>query len=935
MSNKKLILIDGYGFLFRAYYAIQKLTKRDGTPTGAVYGFTKMLRNILLYMHSTHLAVVFDTGKKNFRHELYPEYKANRPPAPVDLIPQFPVVREAAEALSLAVIEKVGYEADDVIATLTRRAEEEGFEVVICSSDKDLMQLVSENVTMYDGMKRKKIGINEVKEKWGVEPEQVLDLLSLTGDSSDNVPGVPGIGPKTAADLINKYKTLEEVLSNAEEIRKIKLKESLIANSDKAILSKKLITLDKNVILNFDLDVLSLKALDPIKFIKFLKGQEFYSIVKEVEAEFGLKNLPVEEKNEPKVEDKKNKECYHFKIRDLKELDSFIEDVEKNKILFFDIQTQKDEYESEILSLACSVGDEKIYYVDIKQLAQEVGEDLFAVKQDVKKEEDSFAIQEVLKKLQCVLENSSVLKIGYNVKKLFKILKLSEVELNNFEDVSVISYILDAGSYKQVLSSILSENLIKKSVNFEWCLPLQYKQMSIEAKTEIISKNEAGKELESLTENIFELGCFKIEAIQALYKVLKPRLKEEEMEEVYEGFERYLIKVLANMEFEGIALDVYTLNNLSNEFSKKINELEKEIHAIAGVEFNVGSPKQLGEVLFDKLQIPTKKKSKKTGAYSTNFDVLEKLSVNGFEIASKILDWRHYSKLRSTYTDALPEQISKRTGRVHTHFSNVTVATGRLSSSDPNLQNIPIRDEHGEKIRSAFVAKKGCKLIAADYSQVELRVLADYANVESLIDAFQNNRDIHAMTAAQIFCIPEDQVTKDMRRKAKIINFSIVYGTTAYGLAKRLEVGYNEAQEYIDSYFAQYPEIKNYMEQSKQFAKENGFVKTLFGRKCYVDLASGGFMKSFLERLAINAPIQGTAADIIKKAMINLDNEIEARGLKSKVLLQVHDELVLEVLENEVDEVEKLVRDKMENVVKLKVPLRVDIGVGDNWQQIH
>lgn len=950
MSKNRLVLIDGYNFLFRAYYAIRHLTRSDGLPTGALFGFTRMLMNILVDIHSTHMAVVFDTGKKNFRHKIYPKYKANRPPAPEDLVPQFPLAREAVEALNVHILEKVGYEADDVIATLAARAAAKDFEVLIISSDKDLMQLVDSKISVYDAMKNKKIGINEVKEKWGVEPKKVLDILALTGDSSDNVPGVPGIGPKTALLLINKYGDTEGVIKNVDDIKQNKRRESIRENVENIRLSKQLINLDKNVDLGISVKDLATKDLHPETFLQFLKVHEFNSIAKKVEKAFGVKAEDIKEPDLFRDHVKKPKQSkdpltpkkykttsksVHKQITDLKELDEIIAKAEYDGKLFMDILTDKIEFNSKVLSIVLSPG-ENIYCVNVKDgKKQSENLDLFSSDSNQKDSLNSFDIKEILKKLKNILNDESVLKIGYDVKKQIKILNGYDVKIQSFEDVSVISYIVSAGLHSQNLSTIIYENLIRKKSKNQWHLPLEYKQMSIEAKTELLKDYEKGKTLTDLTKKQFEISCFYVEAVKELYAILKQEIYNKKLSSIYETFERPLTAILADMEITGVNVNIVELKKLSEDFTKKIAKLEKEIYKLADTEFNIGSPKQLNEILFQKMKIPAKKKSAKSGWYSTKSDILEQLGADGHKIATKILEWRHFSKLKTTYTDALPKIINKKTGRIHTTFSNITAATGRLSSVNPNLQNIPIRTEEGTKIRKAFVAKKGCKLVSADYSQVELRVLANYANVKNLIRDFNDKKDVHKTTAAKVFNVEENGVTKDMRRTAKAINFSIVYGTTAYGLAKRINSSNKEAKQYIENYFKVYPEIAEYMENSKEFAKKNGYVESMFGRRCHINLNVKGAQRGFAERLAINAPMQGTAADIIKKAMIDLHEKLKKSGSKAKIILQVHDELILEAPESEAEKTAKLLKEIMEKAFIFKVPLDVEVSVGKNWAEIH
>jgi DNA polymerase I len=947
MSEKKLVLIDGYNFLFRAYYAIKSLSRSDGLPTGALFGFTRMLMNVLVDIQCSHIAVIFDTGQKNFRHTLFPEYKTNRPPAPDDLIPQFPLARTATEALNIDIIEKVGYEADDIIATLARKAAKENFEVLIISSDKDLWQLVTDKIFIYDAIKKQKIGSIEVKEKWGVYPKELLDVLTLMGDTSDNIPGVNGIGPKTAALLVNTYGNVEDILANVDKIKQEKRRETIKASSETIKLSKKLITLDEDVKLNIKLDDLTVKHLNPVTFIKFLKQMEFYSIAKKIEEAFKIK---VENTNDLDLfhEETKNKETIISKLvgtlnnnvlpqiipdndkqsqkfeflKELSDLQSFMKKIEDQGKLFLNIQTEYIKFDSKILSVTLSTGKNSLFIKIKNQNKSENTLDLFAKKDEKNKQEIQFVFQDIAKELKNILEKKDILKIGFDIKKQIKILNEFDIKIFPIEDICVMSYILDAGLYVQKLSAIIAANLKDKN---------EKRNKFIEA----LTNYEKEKNIQNLIEKETDFAEFQIDAIIALYTNFKQRISDEKMNSIYENFERPMTQVLAEIELNGMKADVVELNKLSDDFTKKIAVLEKEIYKLAGKEFNIGSPKQLSEILFIKLKLAPKKKSSKTGNFSTNLSVLEDLDLQDIEIAKKVLEWRHYSKLKTTYTDTLPKQINKKTGRIHTTFSNTTAVTGRLSSNDPNLQNIPIRSEAGNKIRKAFVASRGYRLISADYSQVELRVLANYLKVKELIRSFKANEDIHTATAAKVFEVDKNNVTDEMRRIAKAINFSIVYGTSAYGLAKRIKKSHSEAQTYIDNYFKLYPEVKVYMEESKEFAKKNGFAQSFFGRKCHINMKAKGTQRGFAERLSINAPIQGTAADIIKKAMINLDYELKKINSKAKIVLQVHDELILETPNNEAESIAKLLKETMENVFNLDVSLAVEVKIGDNWAEIH
>ena len=911
---KKLILIDGYSFLFRAFFAIKNLTRSDGTPVGALYGFARMLIKLITEIEYTHIAVVFDTGKKTFRNEIYSEYKANRPPCPEDLKPQFPLVRELVKVLNIKSLEKEGYEADDIIATYSKKAENEGFDVVVVSSDKDLMQLVDDKVLMYDGMKNEFIDTEKVREKWGVDPIHVLDVLSLMGDASDNVPGVPGIGPKTASELINKYGDVDNLIKNVKDIKQIKRREVIENNIDDLKLSKTLITLNKDVPMKETVDDLVFKQYDYRELLNFLKKQEFTSMVKSIQKAFetiepSLLNVNILKDNNKLVENS------YKELKNLNDVKNVLNDC-KDK-LYFNIFTEKWDYKSNILSLTFSFDGKIIYFIQVSNEEN----DLFL------QNKKYLNFKDVVLLLKNIFENKSILKIGYDIKKSIKILYNYGVVINNFEDIDVINYIINAGLYEGTLSNIIKNNLNENNL-----LNNEYKKISFDEEVELIDSVEKDKKVDNLKDLLFETSCFIVETFKLLYDKLKNELIKQNLTQVYETIEKPMTQILADMEIEGIKVDIKRLYDLSFEFQNCANAIAKEIYIIAGEEFNIASPKQLSNILFNKLQLPSNKKSSKSGIISTGVEILEELSSRGYEIANKILMWRHYTKLKNTYTDVLPKMVDKNS-RIHTTYSNTYVISGRLSSSNPNLQNIPIKTEAGSKIRSAFVAKSGCKLVSADYKQAELRIIANYQNVQKLQEFFNSGKDIHTTTASKVFNIAEKDVTHEMRAIAKSINFSIIYGTSFYGLAKRTKSSNSEAKEYLDNYFETYPEIKNYIDTIKDFVIKNNYVKTMFGRKINIDIAHAKpILKGNLERLAINAPIQGTASDIIKKAMIILYDKL--KNFKSKMILQIHDELVLECPNDEVDEVSKILKDTMENVVDWNVKLEVDLGIGNNLEEM-
>lgn len=885
MEKKRLILVDGYSFFFRAFFALKNIKNRsDGLPVNGVYGFTKMLINLIVDLKSTHIAVVFDTGGKTFRHNIFEGYKANRPPVPEEMIPQFPIIREVVDVLNIKSIEKSGYEADDIIATLSKQAEKDGYEVWIISGDKDLMQLVDDNVFMYETKDNKVIGIKEVEEKWGVKPDKLLDVLSLMGDKADNISGVPSIGEKTAIELINEFGSVENIIENVDNIKQEKRKKAIKENIDKLKLSKQLITLCDNVDLDgLNIDDLNFNMLNPARFRDFLNKMEFFSLARDVEKVFNVSNNNGENKKYKKI----------TTIEDLKTNCSNIKD------FYFEILISNITGDVDFISF---YNNDLYFAIHIKESS-----DLLS---------NNLSIEDVFGVLKDIFENKNVKKISYDIKKSINILKQYNINLVNYEDIKIISYLLDNGKYNITLSSIIEHYL---------CNNIEIKINNIDRYNSIIKKYE----LENKIVNIFDVVCFRVNVINILYEILYSRItSNKELYKIYEEMEKPITNILANMEFLGVKIDINSLKQLSNDFSNDILRLEKEIYDISGSNFNINSPAQLSDILFNKLCLPKITKPTKSGIYSTDIETMETLYQNGFEIAGKIIEYRHFTKLKSTYTDALQKLVDN-TGRVHTTFSNTNVITGRLSSNNPNLQNIPIRTEDGEKIRKTFISKNGYSFIGVDYSQIELRILAEYANVKRLKENFKNGLDIHTETAKKVF--NTDNITPDMRRIAKAINFSIVYGTTSFGLAKRLDKTNNEAKQYIDNYFELYPEIKEYMNNIKDFVKKNGYIKTMFNRICYIDL--NGPQKSFLERLAINAPIQGTGADIIKMAMIKVNEAI--KNYNANILLQIHDELLIEVKDEELEEVKSVVKSSMEKVVDFGVDLPVEIKTGKNWGDVH
>lgn len=913
---KKLYLVDGSGFIFRAYHSLPPLTNSSGTPTGAVYGFVNMMLKLVEGAKADHLAVVFDAGRKTFRNRIYPEYKANRPEAPEDLIPQFPLVREATVAMGLPCIELADFEADDIIATYAKQAREKKMEVVIVSSDKDLMQLIGDGVSMYDGMKQKVIGPEQVIEKFGVPPEKVHDVLALIGDSSDNVPGVPGVGPKTAAELINQYGDFAGVFAHTHDIKQPKRREALEQNKKLAELSYELIALKKDVPLALTVDDLALKEPDHEKLLTFLRRMEFKSLVAKLEDKHNIKP-------EKKTEAPKEVKSHYELVRDVAALKRWIDKARAKGLVAFDTETTSlNAMQAELVGFSLAIEPGHACYVPLAHVSGVAGpsqSSLFETASVQKKVEGQMELKAALELIKPLLADESVLKIGHNIKYDMLVLKKYGITITPVDDTMLLSYVLSAGLHNHNMDEVAEKYLQYKTISYD--------EVTGTGKARITFAEVA-------LDKALAYAAEDADVTLRLWHTLKPQVIAEKLLTVYETIERPLIAVIVAMEARGIKVDKAKLTHLSSDFSKRIGEFEETIYKLAGHPFNIGSPKQLGEVLFDEMGLEGGKKGK-TGAYSTGVEVLEELSENGNEMAARVLDWRQLSKLKSTYTDALAEEINPKTQRVHTSYAMAATSTGRLSSSDPNLQNIPIRSEEGRKIRHAFVAEKDCKLISADYSQIELRLLAHVANIPSLKEAFKNGDDIHAITASQMFGVPAKEVNADLRRSAKTINFGIIYGISAHGLATRLGISRSEAGQYIEKYFAQYPGIKEYMETTKQFARQHGFVTTLFGRKCHLPGINdkNPSMRNFSERAAINAPLQGTAADIIKRAMIAVERRLQ--GSSASMLLQVHDELVVEVKEQDADAIATKIAQEMENAAHLSVPLTVSTQVGYNWGEAH
>lgn len=869
-----------------------------------------MLLKLLDETDADHLAIVFDKSEHTFRNDLYPAYKAQRPDPPEELIAQFPLIREAVQAFNVACVESEGWEADDLIASYARLAREAGAEVTIVSSDKDLMQLIRPGVRMWDPVNNKPIGLEQVKEKFGVEPEKVIDVQALAGDSVDNVPGVPGIGVKTAAQLINEYGDLDQLLARAQEIRQPKRRETLLQNAEKARISRDLVRLCEDCPVPAPLSELAKRAPDPQHLLAFLQENAFRSVIARLQARGDLTpGEPVSPAATPDIP----AEARYELVQEEVDLARWIAEATATGAVAIDTETTSlDPMQADLVGFSLALEPGRACYVPLAHR----GDGL------LDQTPKQIPLARAMALLKPLLENLAVLKIGQNIKFDSHILaRHGGDELSPIDDTMLLSYVLEGGLHGHGMDELAELHLGLKTITYSDVCGSGKGQVTFD-------KVPLDRALAYAAEDA--------DVTLRLHRFLKPKLLSERLVTVYETLERPLSPVLAQMERQGILIDAARLRRLSNEFAEKATVLEAEIHRLAGRPFNVGSPKQLGEVLFDELGLGQGKKGK-TGAYGTGADVLETLAAEGHALPQQVLAWRQLAKLKSTYTDALIGQINPQTGRVHTSFQQAVASTGRLSSSDPNLQNIPVRSEEGRKIRAAFVAEEGFRLLSADYSQVELRLLAHVADIGALKQAFRDGLDIHAMTASQVFGVPIEGTDPMVRRKAKAINFGIIYGISAFGLARQLGIPRGEAGAYIDAYFSRYPGIRDYMERTKREARERGWVSTLFGRRCWTKGISdrNAAARSFAERAAINAPIQGGAADIIKRAMIRLPDALAERKLGARMLLQVHDELVFEVPDAELEETRAVVVDIMQGVAQLDVPLVVDTGVGASWDAAH
>ena len=914
--SRKICLIDGSGYIFRAFYALPPLTAPDGTPVNAVFGFTNMFMRLTSKIKCDYCLVLFDAKRQNFRNNIFPDYKATRKETPEELIPQFPLIRKAVEVLNLHFLEMEGYEADDLIATYASLALAQDMEVVVVSGDKDLMQLIRPGVEFYDPMKDKFFTPEDVREKFGVYPDHVVDVQALSGDSIDNVPGVPGIGPKTAAQLINEYGDLEGVLRHAPEIRQEKRRQLLLEHAEDARVSLRLVTLKDDVPVPADLSVYKCLAPNPEIVEKFIDTYGFVSLKAKLNHWVceRCSSLPAEDVNNVF----KKVERHYAEIKTEAELRRWVEKIGiAGKVAIEIAVTGPNPIFDRLLGISLAVSPGEACYIPVAQASDDGSLDLFTQPATV-----GLPARVIASVLSPLLADASVLKIAHNVKAVMHFLGCafqSRTGFAPYDDIAVISYDLYSSEHSHGLEELSRLYLEEELLRFE----------------DVTGSGRAKRPFAAVEISVAtSFMARRADCIWRLWSVLRPRLIPEKKTAVYENFDRQLIRVLQAMEERGVLVNAKSLHELSAYFDEILHKREQEIYTLAGEEFNVGSPKQIGEILFERLGYKGKKTP--SGAWQTGAEILESLAENGVELAQKILDWREASKLKSTYTDALSALLDKN-NRIHTTYSQIVANTGRLASNNPNLQNIPIRSQEGQKIRACFIAKPGYKLISSDYSQVELRLLASVANVKKLKEAFAAGIDIHTATAAHVFGVPPEKVDPGLRRHAKAINFGIVYGISPYGLARQIGVEPAEAKAYIDAYFAQMPEIKAYMDNTIKFAHAHDYVLTPFGRKCAI-LGINDSNKRLVanaERAAINAPIQGGAADIIKLAMIKIERELQTRGYKTRMLLQVHDELVFEAPQAEAEEVSRLVKEIMENTVDFDVPFKTEVGIGDNWAEAH
>jgi DNA polymerase I len=927
-APKHVYLVDGSGYIFRAFHALPPLTRADGTPVNAVLGFTTMLMKLISETNADHIAVIFDAARKSFRNEIYGDYKAQRPPPPEELVPQFALIREATRAFNIPAVEMPGYEADDLIATYAKLAKAAGADVTIVSSDKDLMQLINERVSMFDPIKNKPIRAAEVEEKFGVGPDKVVEVQALAGDTSDNVPGVPGIGVKTAAELIKTYGDIEGLLARVGEIKQPKRREALQQNAEKARISRRLVLLKDDVVVDHPLASFVRRQPDRDVLMAFLKENQFRSVIARLEGQPAAK--------QPKAIADSTQHApsptagtaaaildmsgYRL-VQTLDALDECIARATAAGVVAFDTETTSlDPMKAELVGIALATEPGQGCYVPLghKAPGTQGGLALAEAPPQIDREQ-------ALQRLKPLLEDPGVLKIGHNIKYDIELIARHGIRIAPIDDTMILSYVLEGGAHAHGLDELAEQHLNHKTIRYE----------------DVVGSGKAQTTFDYVPlDKARDYAAEDADVTLRLQRALRPLLLGERLVTIYETIDRPLIPVVAAMEMAGVKIDRAELNRLSRDFGERLAQLEEQIYKLAGHPFNIGSPKQLGDVLFDEMGLGAGKKGK-TGAYATGADVLEELAAQGHDLPARVLDWRQLSKLKSTYTDALVEQINPPTGRVHTSFALAATSTGRLSSTDPNLQNIPVRTEEGRKIRRAFIAEQGHKLLSVDYSQIELRLAAHMAEIPALKEAFRRGDDIHAMTASQVFGVPVEGMDPMVRRRAKAINFGIIYGISPFGLAQQLGIPQSEAKAYIAAYFERYPGIRDYMDKTKKIARERGYVTTLFGRRCHLPgiLDKNPARRSFMERAAINAPLQGTAADIIKRAMIRVPPALQKAKLRARMLLQVHDELLFEVPEAELDATAALVKKVMEGAAlpayELSVPLVAETGIGANWAEAH
>ena len=926
---KQLVLVDGSGYIFRAYYALPRMNRSDGTPVNAVFGFCNMLLKLLEDTQRDNggdvgFAIIFDAARKTFRNEIYPNYKANRSEPPDDLIPQFEIIKNMPEAFNIASIQYPGFEADDLIASYAKLAHEKGIKTTVVSSDKDLMQLLNNNIKIFDPIKRKELGKKEVFEKFGVEVEKVIDVQALAGDQSDNVPGVPGIGIKTAALLINQYGNLENLLQRCSEIKQEKRRKALEENKDLAIISKKLVTLKDDISLPVKIEEFAFKPMKIEILVDFLDQMEFSRIKSQVLKKYGNSIETVSQKNEDFVssDSKKNlapkrievKKNNYKLITDVSQLKDWIKLIDYKGYVSIDCETNSlNVMEASIIGFSMSIEDSISCYIPLNHKSEE-GKSL-----------NQIQINDFCAIVKPILEDPAILKIGQNLKYDLIILKRLQISCQNYDDTMLMSYVLNSGKHKHGLDELSKIYLNHETSKFSDVTKIKNKKVTFDFVD---------------FESALDYAAEDADVTFRLWEIFKQKLIKEDLYQFYFYIEKPLVNIIINMEIVGMKIDSEILKKLSIKFKLKISEIEKSIYKISGEHFNVGSPKQLGQILFEKMNLPYGKKGK-SGNYQTDVNILEKLRNENFLIANKTLEWRQFNKLLTTYCDGLISRENLVTKRIHTSFGMASTITGRLSSNDPNLQNIPIKTSEGKAIREAFVAKPGCKIVSIDYSQIELRILAHVADIKSLKNGFKNNQDIHSITAMDVFQVKQDDVTQELRRRAKTINFGIIYGISPYGLANQLDITNSEAKDYIEKYFSQYPGIKSYMNETIQDCRSKGYVETPFGRKIFIPFINDKVVlrRNFGERSSINAPIQGGAADMIKRAMIKIFDYINTENINTKMILQVHDELLFEVPENELSFIPRKIADIMEKayepMIDFSVPIKADIGYGKSWSESH